>query len=158
MPSSRRNFAQNLGIASIIYLAGCTSAPPSLPTSTDSTTFSTPTSTQAEVTLEPYSPELTVVNLSNDTHTVEVRLGEFKSVPDGVGTPIKSGKFAVNSEFKLTPTEEVKLREHRKPGEHYNFVLTIDGNIVVDEVLDGSEGLTITISGAETVDIQRTYV
>jgi len=110
------------------------------------------------VTPEPYSPELTVVSLSDDIHTVGVRLGEFEYIPDGGGTPVESGTYVFNDEFELAPAEEAKLREYRKPGEHYDFVLTIDGNVVIDEFLDGYEGLTIEIKDAETVDIQRTFI
>ncbi|WP_143085734.1 hypothetical protein [Halogranum rubrum] len=110
------------------------------------------------MTPEPYSPELTVVSLSNDVHTVGVRLGEFEHIPDGRGTPVESGTYAFNDEFELAPAEEVKLREYRKPGEHYNLVLIIDGNVVVDEFLDGYEGLTIEILDAETVNVERYFI
>ncbi|WP_380678124.1 hypothetical protein [Salinigranum sp. GCM10025319] len=110
------------------------------------------------MTPEPYSPELTVVSLSDDVHTVGVQLEEFEHIPDGGGTPVESGTYVFNDEFELAPAEEVKLREYRKPGEHYNFVLFIDGNVVVDEFLDAYEGLTIEILDSETVDTQRTFI
>ncbi len=110
------------------------------------------------MTPEPDNQELTVVNLSDDVHTVGVRLGEFEHIPDGGGTPVESGTYVFNDEFELAPAEKIKLREYRKPGEHYNFVLIIDGNLVIDEVLDASEGLTIEILDAETVDIERTFI
>jgi hypothetical protein len=110
------------------------------------------------VTPEPYRPELTVVNLTDDLRTVGVRLGEFERIPDGSGTPVESGKYILDDKFELAPAEEVALRAYRQPGEHYDFVLTLDGNVVVSEFLDSSEGLTIDIVDAETVEIERTFV
>lgn len=158
MPSSRRNFVHGFGVLSLAWLAGCTYTSSSSSASTDSNTSPTASPTETGATPEPYSPELTVVSLSDDVHTVGVRLGEFEHIPDGGGTPVESGTYIFNDEFELEPAEEVKLREYRKPGEHYNFVLIIDGNVVVDEFLDGSEGLTIEILDAEMVDIERTFI
>lgn len=159
MPSSRRDFTRGLGLVSITWLTGCTSDSQSSPTSTQTNTASsTSLDTETGVTPEPHSPELTVTNISGETHTIGVRLGEFESIPDGGGTPIESGTFILNDEFDLAPAEEVQLREYREPGEHYKFVLIIGGDVVMDEFLDAGEGLTIEIVNAKNVNIQRSFV
>lgn len=159
MNISRRDIIRCLGTVSLVWFTGCSNDSSSSRTPTGSTTEpSTSSRTKVFKTPEPQSPELTIINLSDDTHTIGVRLGQFEFIPDGGGTPIESGTFVLNDEFKLAPAEEIRLREYRTPGEHYNFVLIVDRNVVIDEFLDYSEGLTIEIFDSETVETQRTYI
>lgn len=83
---------------------------------------------------------------------------EFESIPDGSGTPVESGKFVLDDDFELLPSEEIELGEYRDQGEYYDLRLSVDGNVVIDEVLDPNERLTIEVLDSETVNVERVFV
>lgn len=164
MAVSKRNFLRNIGVLSTTLIAGCNDDAANQRTTTDSQTHKTTSETKKTVSTAdnnpeyPGKPELKILNRTSNEHTVKVVLAKIESVPDGPGTPVESGEFALNKQFELAGSKALRLSEHREVGEDYNLFLSVDGNVVVDELLTAYSGLTVKIFGSEDIETQWTAV
>jgi len=154
MSVSKRDFLKKLGILSTGFLAGCADRSPSEGTNNSSTATTIERSETPEISAQ----NLTIINATSNSHTIGIKLGTFESTPDGPGTAVESGEFVLNDSFELSQSETIELKEYRTPGEHYDFLMSVDGNVVLEDLLNPNEGIEIRILDSESVDVERTVV